>query len=66
MVIMAHIPFSTHDCQETQIKNPIDPIDPILGFGLVKYFYKWKFMSLKNDIFTKDFRRAHIIEVSWS
>jgi hypothetical protein len=40
MVIMAHIPFSTHDCQETQIKNPIDPIDPILGFGLVKYFYK--------------------------
>jgi hypothetical protein len=27
---------------------------PISGFGLVKDFWKWKFLSLKNDIFTKD------------
>jgi hypothetical protein len=44
MVIMAHIPFSTHDCQETQIKNPIDPI---LGFGLVKYFLQVKIYVIK-------------------
>jgi len=23
---------------------------PILGFGLVKDFWKWNFLSLKNDI----------------
>ncbi len=43
--------FNTHECQETQIKNPFDPI---LGFGLVKDFWKWIFLSLKKDIFTKD------------
>jgi hypothetical protein len=50
--------FSTHECQETRIKNPFDPI---LSFGLVKDFWKWKIVSLKKDIFTKDFQRTHII-----
>jgi hypothetical protein len=27
--------LNTHECKETQIKNPFDPI---LGFGLVKNF----------------------------
>jgi len=54
--------FNTHECQKTQIKNPFDPI---LNFGLIKDFWKWKFLSLKNDILTKDFQRTHIIEISW-
>ncbi len=48
--------FNTHECQETQTKNPFDPI---LSFGLIKDFWKWKKKSLKKDIFTKDFQRAH-------
>jgi hypothetical protein len=31
-----------HEFQKNQIKNPFDPI---LGFGLVKIFWKWKFIS---------------------
>jgi hypothetical protein len=61
MLIMAHCYFLTHECQETQIKNPFDPI---LGFGLLKNFWKWKFLSLKKNIFIKDFQRIHIIEVN--
>ncbi len=53
--------FNTHECQETQVKNPFDSI---LSFGLVKDFWKWKILSLKNDIFTKDIQRTHIIEIS--
>jgi hypothetical protein len=30
--------FNTYKFQETQIKNPFDPI---LGFGLIKNFWKW-------------------------
>jgi len=37
MVIMTHYFFLTHECQETQIKNPFDPI---LSFGLVKDFQR--------------------------
>jgi hypothetical protein len=44
--------FNRHECQETQIKNPFDPI---LSFCLVKKFWKWKNLSLEMDIFTKDF-----------
>jgi hypothetical protein len=44
--------FNTHECQENQIKNPFDLI---LGFGLVKDFWNKNILSLKNDIFTKDF-----------
>ncbi len=63
MVMMAHYSFfNTHEFQETQIKNPFDPN---LSFGLVKDFWKWKFLSLKKDIFTKDFQRIHIIKISW-
>jgi hypothetical protein len=32
---------------------------------LVNNFWKWKFLSLKNDIFTKDFQRNHIIKLNW-
>jgi hypothetical protein len=32
--------FNTYECQKTHIKNPFDPI---LGFGLVKDFWKWFF-----------------------
>jgi hypothetical protein len=40
---------------------------PILGFGLVKDFWKWNFLSLKNDIFTKDFQKTYIINICrWS
>jgi len=53
MVIMAHFLFNTHECQETQIKNPFNPI---LNFGFVKDFKKWKNLLLKDDIFTKDFQ----------
>jgi hypothetical protein len=45
--------FNTHECYEIQRKKPFDPI---LSFGLVKDFWKWKFMSLIEDIFTKDFQ----------
>jgi hypothetical protein len=51
--------FYTDECKETQIKNQFDPI---LGFGLVKNFWKWKFLSLNKDIFTKSFQRTHIIK----
>ncbi len=44
--------FNINECQENKIKNPDDPI---LSFGLIKDFWKWKKSSLKNDIFTKDF-----------
>ncbi len=54
--------FNTYECQENQIKNPFDSI---LSFGLVKDFWKWKFLALKKDIFTKEFQRTHMIEVSW-
>jgi hypothetical protein len=53
--------FNTHECEETQI---IFLFDSILGFGLVKDFWKWKFLSLKRDLFTKDFQRIHIIKTS--
>ncbi len=53
---------NTYECQETQIKNPCDQI---LGLGLVKDLWKWKLDSLKNDIFTKDSHRTHIIQLSW-
>jgi hypothetical protein len=43
--------FYTHECQETQIKNSVYPI---LGFVLVNDFWSKKYLSLKNDIFTKD------------
>jgi len=62
MVIMVNYSFLTHECQETQIENPFDSI---LGFGLVKDYWEWKKLSLKKDIFTKDFQRTHIIKVSW-
>jgi len=39
-----------------------NPFDSILGFGLVNDFWKWEFLSLKRDIFTKDFQRTHIIK----
>jgi hypothetical protein len=52
--------FNTHECQETQIKNPFDSI---LGFDLIKDFWNWNFLSLKKDIFTKDFQRTHIIKI---
>jgi hypothetical protein len=45
--------FNKYECQETQIKNPFDPI---LSFGLIKDFWKWDFMLLKKAIFTKDFQ----------
>jgi hypothetical protein len=32
--------FNKHEYQETQIKNPFDPI---LSFDLVKDFWKWNF-----------------------
>jgi len=54
--------FNTHEYQKTQIKNPFDPI---LCFGLIKYFWKWKFLSIKKNILTKDFQRIHKIELSW-
>jgi hypothetical protein len=44
------------------IKNPFDPI---LVLGLVKDFWKWKFVILKKDIFTKEFQKTHIIKISW-
>jgi hypothetical protein len=54
--------YNTYECEETQIKNPFDQI---LGIGFIKNLWKWKLGSLKNDIFTKDFQRTHIIQVSW-
>jgi len=36
--------FNTHECQETQTKNPFDAI---LNVGLVKDFWKWKILSLQ-------------------
>jgi hypothetical protein len=51
--------FNKHECQETKMKNPFDSI---LGFGSVNDFWKWNFQSLKNDIFTKDIQRTHIIK----
>jgi len=54
--------FNTHECQEIQMKYPFDPI---LSFDLIKDFWKWKLLSIKNDIFTKDFQRTCIIKVSW-
>jgi len=59
---MAHYSFNTHECQKTQVKNPFDPI---LGFGLIKDFWKWKFLLLKKDILTKKIRMIQIIEVNW-
>jgi hypothetical protein len=38
--------LNTYECQETQIRNPFYPI---LGFGLVKDFWKWNFLSLKME-----------------
>ncbi len=49
--------LDTHECQETQIKNPFDPI---LSFGLVNDFWKWKNQLLQKEFFTKDFQRTHI------
>ncbi len=40
--------FNTHECQ-AQIKNPFDPI---LNFGLVRDFWKWKNV-IKNRHFYK-------------
>jgi hypothetical protein len=54
--------FNTHECQQTQIENPFDPI---LSFGFIKDFWKWKILSLNKDIFAKDFQRTHIIKISW-
>jgi hypothetical protein len=53
--------FNTYACQETQIKNLFDPI---WSFGLIKDFWKWKILSLKKDIFTKNFQRTHITQIS--
>jgi hypothetical protein len=50
MWIMVSCSFITHPCQEIQIKNPFDQI---LGFGLVKDFWKWNFISLKKENFHK-------------
>ncbi len=49
--------FNTHECQEIKFKKLFDLI---LSVGLVKGFRKWKFLSLKKDIFTKDFQKTHI------
>jgi len=49
--------YNTNECYKTQIKNPFDPI---LGIGLVKDFWNWKFVSLENEIFIKDSQRIHI------
>ncbi len=55
--------FHTHECQETQIKNPFDLI---LSFGLVKDFWKWTIMSLKKDIFAKDsYNRNKLMVKKW-
>jgi hypothetical protein len=54
--------FNTHECQETQIKNPFDPI---LSFGLITDFWKWKTLPLKKDIFTTNIEKNHIIEINW-
>jgi hypothetical protein len=48
--------FNTHEYQETQIKNPFDPI---LSFDLIKDFWKWFFFSFKKEFFTKEFQRNH-------
>jgi hypothetical protein len=45
--------FNTYECQENQIKNPLYTI---LGFGLVKDFWKWKFLSLKMEILQRTFK----------
>jgi hypothetical protein len=47
--------FNTHECQETRIKNQFDSI---LGFGLVRYLWKWNFLLLNNDIFYKGFSKV--------
>jgi hypothetical protein len=62
MVIMAHYSFLTHECQENEIKNPFDSI---LSFALIKDVWKWNFLSLKNDIFIKEFQRTHLLDVNW-
>jgi len=54
--------FNTHECQETQMKNPFYLI---LSVDLVKVFWKWNFLSFQKDIFTKDFQRIHMIKISW-
>ncbi len=54
--------LNTHEYQKIQIKNPSNPI---LDFGLIKDFWKWNFISLKKDIFTKEFQRIHIIKENW-
>jgi hypothetical protein len=54
--------FNTHECQKIPIKNPFGPI---LGFGLIKNFLIWIFLSLEKNIFTKDFQRIHIIKLNW-
>jgi len=53
MVIMAHYSFLTHECQETQIKNPFDPI---LSFGLVKDL-KMKIFIIKKKKIYKEFSK---------
>ncbi len=45
--------FNTHECQETQIKNPFDPI---LSFGLVKDL-KMKIFIIKKGNFYKEFSK---------
>jgi len=42
-----------------------NPFGPIFNFGLIKDFWKWKVLSLKKDIFTKDFQRTHVIKITW-
>jgi hypothetical protein len=55
--------FNTHECQEIKIKNPFDPI---LGFNLVWNFWKWKILSLKKDIFTKDsYNKSKLMVKKW-
>jgi hypothetical protein len=54
--------YNTYEYKKNSNYNPFDLI---LGLGLVKDVWKWKFVSLKKDIFTKDFQRTHIIKIKW-
>jgi hypothetical protein len=51
--------FNTY---ELKIKNLFEST---WSFGLVKDSWKWKKLSLKKDIFTKNFQRTHITKISW-
>jgi hypothetical protein len=53
MVIMAHYSFFTHmNVKKIKLKNPFGPI---LSFGLVKDFWKWKQLSLKKIFLQRTF-----------